>query len=240
MQALFVIDTSRSMAASVTATSPTRLDRAIAAAVRLRGVDPGGLRRASPPSPTVSSPIFSRSRTSSSFDAVAKRAVAIESPPPRYSSVRATTYGALADIASGNYFDPAASQRIVVLLTDGESKPVDAGRIAARAAGGEGLPARHRPDLEQRRSRLRQRRQAEPGYRPDPSGGAVLAGLAAATGGHAFEEGRLGAASASLGSLAGRGPTAVARGERWSRARPGAVPCRGRARASAHCRSAVP
>ena len=32
---------------------------------------------------------------------------------------------ALADIASGNYFEPAATRRIVVLLTDGESNPVD-------------------------------------------------------------------------------------------------------------------
>ncbi len=186
VEALFVLDTSRSMAASSGPTSPTRLDRAVAAAERLRAAIPqvpSGVAtltdRVLPNLLPVADP--------SSFDGVVSRAVAIESPPPRNSSVRATTYAALADVSSGNYFDRSAKRRLVVLLTDGESDPVDAGEVARALPsrfgyrlvtvrfwgsneavyGGDGKP--------------------ESGYRPDPSGAAVLDGLASATGGRAFE-----------------------------------------------------
>ena len=57
----------------------------------------------------------------------------------------------------------------------------------------------------------------EAAYRPDPSGGLILASLAAATGGSAFDERNLGAASSQLGKLAGTGPTATVPGETRSR-----------------------
>ena len=160
VQALFVLDTSRSMAASATATSPTRLDRAIAAAVRLRAAIPevpsgvatltdrvlpdllpvadiGQLRRRRPP----------RGRDREPAAAGLERSR--DRPTPRSRTSR-----------SGNYFDPAASRRIVVLLTDGESNPVDAGEIARDAAGCEGLPLRLGSLLERRRVGLRRQGQA--------------------------------------------------------------------------------
>ena len=212
VEALFVLDTSRSMAASSGPTSPTRLDRAVAAAERLRAAlpqVPSGVAtltdRVLPDLLPVADP--------SSFDGVVTRAVAIESPPPRDSSVRATTYTALADVASGNYFDRSAKRRLVVLLTDGESGPIDAADVAralpARLGyrlvtvrfwgsneavyGGDGKP--------------------ESGYHPDPSGAAILDGLASATGGRAFEESNLGAASSALRGFAGSGPTVAVGGE---------------------------
>jgi hypothetical protein len=215
-EALFVVDTSRSMEASSTPTSPTRLSRALAAAVRLRAsiADvPSGIAtltdRVLPdllPVPDVES-----------FDAVAERAVAIESPPPRETAVRATTFAALDDIASGNYFAPGTTRRLVVLLTDGESTPIDPGAIA-RA-----LPA-------SRGYRLLAVRlwhggekvydgdgKVEAAYRPDPLGRVVLDGVVSAAGGRAFEESRIGAAQAYLRDSAGSGPTTVARGATVSR-----------------------
>jgi hypothetical protein len=216
VQALFVLDTSRSMAASATATSPTRLDRAIAAAVRLRAAIPEVPSGVATLTDRVLPDLLPVADTSS-FDAVAKRAVAIESPPPRDQNVRATTYDALADIASGNYFDPAASRRIVVLLTDGESAPVEAGRVARALPAAKGYRLVTVRFWNSGEAVYGSGGKPEPGYRPDPSGVAILAGLAAAAGGHAFEENRLGAASSSLRGLAGHGPTAVAQGERRSR-----------------------
>ena len=216
VQALFVLDTSRSMAASATPTSPTRLDRAVAAAVRLRAAIPEVPSGIATITDRVLPDLLPVAEIGS-FDGVARRAVAIESPPPRDSSVRATTYSALADIASGNYFDPGASRRIVVLLTDGESRPVDAGQIARALPAAKGYRFVAIRFWNSREAVFGSGGKPEAGYRPDPSGLAVLDGLAAANGGHAFSESRIGAASTALASLVGRGPTAVASGERRSR-----------------------
>jgi hypothetical protein len=216
VQALFVIDTSRSMAASETPASPTRLDRAIEAAVQLRASIPqvpSGIAtltdRVLPNLLPVPDP--------AGFDGVARRAVAIESPPPRDQSVRATTYAALAEIASGNYFEPAASRRIVVLLTDGESNPVDGSTIAGALPAAKGYRLVAIRFWAGNEAVYGGDGKPEAAYRPDPSGLAVLDGLAAALSGGSFTEGRLGAASSTLRSLAGQGPTVRARGASQSR-----------------------
>lgn len=203
---LFVLDTSRSMAASATPASPTRLDRAVAAAVRLRdGIPdvPAGVAtltdRVLPdllPVPDVAG-----------FDGTVERAVEIESPPPRTTAVRATSYDALGSIASGNYFEPGVTKRIVVLLTDGESNPVDTTTLAGAlpAARGYRLVAVRfwRGD----EAVYDETGKAEPGYHPDPTGRAILAQLAAALGGRSYEETQLGDAAGELRSLLGSGPT---------------------------------
>jgi hypothetical protein len=216
VEALFVLDTSRSMAASATPLSPTRLDRAIAAAVRLRASIPQVPSGVATLTDRVLPDLLPVAGTDS-FNAVVRRSVAIESPPPQDSSVRATTYDALAQIASSNYFDPAASRRIVVLLTDGESNPIDAGQIARDLPAAKGYRFVSVRFWGSGESVFDSNGKAEADYRPDPSGGALLAGLAAATGGSAFPESRTGAASAALARDAGRGPTAVAPGEMQSR-----------------------
>jgi hypothetical protein len=216
VQALFVIDTSRSMAASATATSPTRLDRAIEAAVRLRASIPEVPSGVATLTDRVLPDLLPVADLGS-FDGVARRAVAIESPPPRYQSVRATTYSALDDIASGNYFDPAASDRIVVLLTDGESNPVDAGQIARALPAAKGYRLVTVRIWGSDESVYGSGGKPEAGYRPDPSGRIILDGLAAATGGSAFEESQLGAAATALARDAGHGPTRAAPGVTQSR-----------------------
>jgi hypothetical protein len=216
VEALFVVDTSRSMAASATATSPTRLDRAIAAAARLRSSIPQVPSGVATLTDRVLPDLLPVAGVDS-FDAVVRRTVAIESPPPQDSNVRATTYDTLAQIASGNYFDRTASRRIVVLLTDGESNPIDAGQIARDLPAAKGyrfVSVRFWGDGE---SVFDSNGKPEADYRPDPSGGALLAGLAAATGGKAFPESRLGAASSALVQDAGSGPTVVTAGETQSR-----------------------
>lgn len=215
VQALFVLDTSRSMAASATATSPTRLDRAIAAAVRLRSSIPEVPSGVATLTDRVLPDLLPVAGTDS-FDAVVRRAVAIESPPPQDSSVRATAYDKLAQIASGNYFDPA-SRKIVVLLTDGESTAIDAGQIARDLPAAKGYRFVSVRFWGGGESVFDGNGKPEPDYRPDPSGGALLAGLAAATGGKTFSESRLGGASSTLVQDAGSGPTSVATGETQSR-----------------------
>jgi hypothetical protein len=194
------------MAASSSATAPTRLDRAAAAAVRLRAaipeVESGVLTLTDRVLPDLL-PVADLQ----GFDGVVRRAVRIESPPPRASAVRATSYGALADIASGNDFAPTATRRIVILLTDGESNPVQSGDLAGRLAANRGyrfLAIRFWRDDE---SVYSVEGKAEGAYRPDPSGRVTLRDLAAALGGRSFEEGEAGAAAVYLRGVAGNGPS---------------------------------
>ena len=205
-QALFVVDTSASMLASSGASGKTRLERAKAAAKRLRAAIPeipAGVAtltdRVLPnllPVPDVPA-----------FDSTLTRAVAINEPPPRELNPRATSLSALASIPGAGYFDQAAKRRVVVVLTDGETNPIAPASIA-RA-----LHAPPRSDLVT--VQLWRKGEAiygpggkpDPNYRPDASSKAQLASLAAATGGKAFGERSLGPASRYLRSLFGRGPT---------------------------------
>ena len=216
VQALFVLDTSRSMAASATASSPTRLDRAVAAAVRLRAAVPGVESGVATLTDRVLPDLLPVADVAG-FDGVVRRAVAIESPPPRDQDVRATTYAALTQIASGNDFAPSATERIVVLLTDGESTPVDAGAVARSLSPSRGYRLVTVRFWNRRESVFDADGRPEAGYRPDPSGRAILAGLAAAGGGAAFDESRTAAAAAYLRGLVPSGPTVVARGTTRSR-----------------------
>ncbi len=122
-QAWFVFDTSRSMMASSRAGEPTRFERARRLAAKVRE----GL----PTVPVGIASITDRSLPhlfptvdSEAFAAVLERTIGIDRPPPGDSiSVRITTLGSLAQIASQNYFSRSAKRRLLVLFSDGESRP---------------------------------------------------------------------------------------------------------------------
>jgi hypothetical protein len=200
-QVIFVLDISRSMAASESSRSATRLARAAAAAVRLRnavGDVPAGVLTLTDRVLPDLLPVADRA----GFDAVVTKAVRIESPPPRRTAARATDYAALAEIAQGNDFAPDVRTKIVVLLSDGESDPVQTSDVARSFAGYRFLAVRfwrageavYGPDGA-----------SEAAYRPDPAGAATLHDLAAALGGRSFDEAALRPAAAYLRKLAGTG-----------------------------------
>ena len=128
-QAMFVIDTSRSMLASKGPHGETRLAQAQAAAIAIRNdlsEIPSGVAsftdRVLPallpnPDPGV-------------FANTVKQAIAIEEPPPDDENVIATDLGALGVLATGNYFAPSARKRVAIILTDGESRPFPAHQVA--------------------------------------------------------------------------------------------------------------
>ena len=119
-QALFVLDVSRSMAASPGRTARTRLDRAVTEAMRLRAAIPevpSGVATLTDRILPNLLPVAS----SAAFDATLDEAVGIERPPPRELSPRATNFAALASVPKAGYFEAAAKRRVIVLLTDGES-----------------------------------------------------------------------------------------------------------------------
>jgi hypothetical protein len=207
---LFVIDTSRSMAASLTPSSPTRLARALEAAVRLRGTIPevpAGLATLTDRVLPDLLPV----PDAAGFDATAERAVTIEQPPPAARSMRITSYAALDDIVTGNYFEPRVKRRVIVLLTDGESNPFDPGQLARELAASQGYRFLAIRFWKEGEEVFDANGRPEPGYHADPSGRALLAELASGLGGRSFEESDGGAAAAYLRQIVGRGSTGRAR-----------------------------
>ena len=147
------------------------------------------------------------------FDGVVRHAVAIESPGPREPErARDDLRARSTDIPAGNYFDPSVKRRIVVLLTDGESTPVDSGEITRTLSATRGYELVTVRFWQAHESVFDSGGRPETAYRPDPAGREILTGLAAAAGGRAFEEAQLGGASAYLRRIAGHGPTVVSRG----------------------------
>ncbi|HEY1777869.1 MAG TPA: vWA domain-containing protein [Solirubrobacteraceae bacterium] len=202
---LFVVDTSRSMAASMTPSSPTRLARAINEAVRLRAAVPDVAAGVATFTDRVLPDLLPVPDVAG-FDAVVQRAVTIENPPPITQSLRATNYGALDEIASGNYFEPSVTRRVVVFLTDGESNPFDPGALASHLGIQNGYRFIAIRFWNGKEAVFDANGRSEPGYHPDATGSVLLSGLAAALGGRYFEESDAGSATSYLRQLVGRAP----------------------------------
>jgi hypothetical protein len=208
---LFVLDTSRSMAASLTAGSPTRLSRAEQAAARLRATIPGIPAGVATLTDRVLPDLLPVSDTAG-FDLVVKRGVAIEDPPPVTQGVNATSYAALDDIATGNYFMARVKRRVIVLLTDGETNPFDPDRLAHQLSTQAGYRFLAIRFWNRNEAVFDADGQREPSYRPDPTGRLLLGQLAAALGGRSFEESQIDSAASYLGQVIGHGSAPRARG----------------------------
>jgi hypothetical protein len=205
-QVLFVVDISQSMAASSGPKQATRLERATREAERLRAALPEVPSGVATLTDRVL-PNLLPVPDSSAFDATMQQSIAIEQPAPFETAVRATDFGALAGIPNAGYFDPSARRRVVVLLTDGETRPYDSAAVskAYGASPRAGLVAVRFWHADEAIYRTPTR--ADPSYRPDPLSAEQLAGLAAVTGGRVFQEGELAASTAAIRAALGSGPT---------------------------------
>lgn len=216
-EVFFVVDVSRSMAATAAPGSPTRLIRAREAALALRReIDevPAGVAgltdRVLPyVFPTVDEGVFAAALRSS---------VALESPPPQGVDTVVSTFEPLAALARDGYFAPGAVQRTCVLLTDGEFRAAATSAVAAALRGRRGcrlLAVRFGAPGERV---FRPDGRPEANYLPDPAAAAKLERLAAAAGGIAVDERRLDATAAALREAAAAAPTGRAGRERKRRA----------------------
>jgi hypothetical protein len=201
-QVLFVLDTSRSMAASSGPERATRLDRARAIVISLRRTIPDVAAGVATLTDRVV-PDLLPVPEAPGFDGVVERAVAIESPPPRAAAVRATDYGALAAVPHSGFFAPAATRRIVVLVTDGESLPAPLTDLARAFAGDTHLVVvqtwRDDEGVYDESGRR------ELNYTPDPSAPASLEALVSGVGGTLARESDLALARRALQKLGGHG-----------------------------------
>jgi hypothetical protein len=203
-QAMFVLDISRSMLAAASPSGASRLARAKEAAKDLRAAIPdvpAGV--ASFTDRTL--PNLFPTPDEGVFAATIDRSVAVERPPPGGSSLQATTFDALATLAGGGYFTPGRRRRVLVVLTDAESRDFNTSLLRAtlgrspgvhtilvrvgssrdRVFGSDGLP--------------------EADYRPEQTA-PTIGRFVKTTGARAVDGSRLGQAEAAVKSAVGRGP----------------------------------
>jgi hypothetical protein len=202
-----VIDVSRSMLASASPGASTRLERARAAAIRIRG----GLPDAPVGLATFTDrvvPLLFPTPDEAAFDSTVRTAVRSETPPPLELEPTATSFDALGALGTQGFFSDAQHHRVVVLLTDGESQPFDAATIGADLGEASLVVVRFWSAGE----RVYDGKQAEAAYRPDPASAGLVDELASATAGRAFEAGALGAATAAARRDLGSGRSAPAAG----------------------------
>ena len=181
-----LFDTSRSMLAKRDPASPDRLARAERLAqelrTRLRSV-PFGIasltdRMLPHLFPTLDAEVF----TSTLRDAVG-----VERPPPVGQGPLATDFNAIGNIGPYNYFKPSTKKRLLVVFSDGESKPFD--EIVLRNQLREHnvrVLFVHTWDAGERIF-LRQNR-PDPGYRPDAESVQSVEKVAAAGNGEVLPE----------------------------------------------------
>jgi hypothetical protein len=213
-EAFVVVDVSRSMLARRSPGSATRFERAQAAAIDLRAALPEvPFGVASLTDRTL--PHLFPSSDRDVFEATLTRSLGIEQPPPRSVATNATRLDALATIRTHRYFSPSARERLLVVLTDGESQPVAVARLASlfRLSPAIDVVFVH---LWHSDERVYTEGVPEPQYEPDPSSRAALDGLAQSVSGFVFTDAQLGAATQRARELVGTGTTIV-RGEQGRR-----------------------
>ena len=211
-QVFLVLDTSRSMLASAGPEQPTRFERsrdlAQGLADQLPEV-PVGIAsftdRVLPHLfPTVDRGLLT---------ATLQKTMGVESPGPAifYVGARATSYDALGDLPTRNYFTPATTRRVVVVFTDGETRP---------AAGSLPSAFEKKPQVEvvfvrlwDAGERINVTGVPEVGYKPDPGSEEDLGRVAASVGGAVVGEGETGRLAEVVRDLVGTGPTAARENE---------------------------
>jgi hypothetical protein len=207
-EAIFVLDTTRSMLASDSPDSPSRLARAKAMTTALAGSlasVPVGL--ASVTDRTL--PHAFPTGDEDVFRTTLVKAIGIERPPPVHTLLRrVTSLEALSALATQGFFSPTARRRVAVVLTDGETLPGTRARLGTLFRRPPGI-ATVFVHVWGREERVFRGRTAEPGYRADPSARDLLERLAAQVGGEVYDESELTRVAERLPELVGSGPTVV-------------------------------
>jgi von Willebrand factor type A domain len=212
-QGFVVIDVSRSMLASSGSGEPTRFDRARNLALSLRDALPElPLGIATVTDRTL--PNLFPTTDRQVFEATLRRAVGIERPPPEavYNTL-ASNLNSLRAVPEGNYFPSTATKRVIVVLTDGETQPIESTL---------GQAFERRPKVETilvhmwgADERVYETGGLAESYRPDPRSHDVMARVAAVTGGAVLGEDVAGVVDA-VHDAVGVGET-VARGQQSGR-----------------------
>src|SRR6266550_185419 len=205
-EAFFVFDVSRSMSAR-TAGSPTRFDQARRDAKDLRsrlGNLPVGIASLTD---RVLPHLFP-SVSVNAFNATLDESLAIDRPTMSlaYGDSTGTKIGSLADLVTGNYFEPSAKKRVAVVFTDGETLTEHLSSLPALFKDGDVRVFFFRYWRADQRV-YDAAGQINPAYTPDPSSTPLLDGLAQSMSTRVFQPGQIGLAAAAVRAVIGNGPT---------------------------------
>lgn len=219
-EVLMVIDVSRSMLAQRSPAAAARIERAKAAAARVRASLPGVPVGIASLTNRVLPHLFP-SADEGVFEATLERAIGIERPPPGSSFIsavqpglaNATSLSSLAAVATQRFYSPAPSRRLLVVFTDGESPRV-AAQTVGRSLRGAGVETVFLQFWAANERVFTADGTPEPQYRSNPAARSILDQLAATTQGRVFDEKSLGAAVRRAREILGSGPTRVEEGER--------------------------
>jgi von Willebrand factor type A domain len=204
-QAFFVLDTSRSMLAAAGPGAPTRFERAqrVASALRDRIPQvPVGLVSMTDRILPHAFPTTDRRV----FEATLHRSIGVEQPPPAFTySTYATSYDVLAGIPERHYFPKQAKKRVLVVFTDGESRPL--GADLARAFDVKPRIKTVFVRFWRSSERIYETGVTEGGYLPDRQSAATLERAASLVGGRVFSEQQVATAGDEIARIVGRGQT---------------------------------
>jgi hypothetical protein len=204
-EAFVVVDITRSMLASAEPRSPIRLDRARDLAIRLRDELPEipmGIVSLSDRVLPHAFPTTDRRV----FVATIEKSVDIDRPGSAIGGTLATSLEALGDVSENLYFSSGAEKRLLVVLTDGESLPLQGGlqRAFARSTPPIETMLVHVWDADER---IYAAGVAEGGYRPQPRAKDTLDRVASLTGGRVLSENDADGVIAAAREIVGEGET---------------------------------
>jgi hypothetical protein len=204
-EAFVLIDITRSMLASADARSPIRLDRARQLAIRLRDELPEVPMGVASLTDRVLPHAFPTTDRRV-LVATLEKSVDIDRPGSAIGGTLATSLEALAQIPELLYFSSRAEKRLLVVLTDGESLPLQGGLRRAFAQA--------QPPIEtilvqfwDAEERIYLTGIAEGGYRPQPGSRGTLDRVASLVGGRVFSENEGGDIVAAARQAVGEGET---------------------------------
>jgi hypothetical protein len=206
VQVFLLVDISRSMLATGRPGGATRFDRAERIASSLRAAVPDvpvGLASLT----DRALPHVFPTTDDAAFTSTLRRAMGVGRPPPQRVATRATALVVLGSLATTNFYADDVHRRVAVVLTDGETLPVNAQELVGVLADAE--PVRFAfVRLGSSRERIfSPSGTPELQYRADPNALASLRTLARAIGATSFEEEEAGAAARWLRDAVGTGPT---------------------------------
>jgi hypothetical protein len=204
-EAFFVMDTSRSMLAASGPEGASRFDRAVDAASAIRDRIPQ-VRSGIVSMTDRILPHVLPTTDRRVFETTLRRSIGVELPPPAFTySTQATSYDVLAGVPQRRYYSPTAKKRVLVVLTDGESRPFGSQLGSAFSV---------KPPIEtvfvrfwDPGERIYETGVAEGDYRPDPNSESSLQRAASIVGGRAFSEDELPAAGDAVVEAVGEGKT---------------------------------